>query len=214
MNNANDIFMKRKEEVDFYLKRLEYIDFSINNKCDDMIFNDEFLKILKSSFILLLYNLVEASISTAIDDIYHTIRNENYKYENVIPEIRRIWSNNKLELNNSNKHHEEIIDQIINDIIKLDNKKIGISGNLDARKIRKICKKHKISIKAIDGTSLHDIVKKRNALAHGSDSFTDCTRDLSVKDLDIIRENVVSFIHSILRDMKQYHDNKLFLYNT
>lgn len=86
-----------------------------------------------------------------------------------------------------------------------------ISGNLDDDKIREICKEHKICFNKVNVAYLKEIKDKRNSLAHGIDSFTDCARELTVQDLEIIKDNVLEFIESILNDMKRYHDNKLFL---
>lgn len=212
MNNAFNIFQNRKKEVNLYFDNIKLIDERINNNkinYDKNIYDSEFFKILKSSFILLLYNLVEATISSAMDDIYNEI-NGKYKYDLVIPEIKKIWINNKTESKNK-PLTDEVIDSIITDIIDLKMKRPSISGNLDDDNIRKICKKHNIKFRHINGSDLKFIKERRNFLAHGINSFTDCARDSTIQDLEIIKDNVLNFISEILKDMKNYYDNKLFL---
>lgn len=212
MNNAFNIFQNRKKEVNLYFDNIKLIDERINNNkinYDKNIYDSEFFKILKSSFILLLYNLVEATISSAMDDIYNEI-NGKYKYDLVIPEIKKIWINNKTESKNK-PLTDEVIDSIITDIIDLKMKRPSISGNLDDDNIRKICKKHNIKFRHINGSDLKFIKERRNFLSHGINSFTDCARDSTIQDLEIIKDNVLNFISEILKDMKNYYDNKLFL---
>lgn len=176
MNNAFNIFQKREKEVNLYFNNIKLIDERINNneiKYDKNIYDSEFFKILKSSFILILYNLVEATISEAIDDIYNEI-NGKYKYDLVIPAIKKIWINNKIKTVSENGLlTEEIIDSIVNDIIEIKKERLSISGNIDDNKIRKIFKKHNIKFRHIDGSDLKFIKEKRNFLAHGINSFTD-----------------------------------------
>lgn len=215
MNNAFSIFQKREKEVNLYFNNIKLIDERINNNeinNDKNIYDSEFFKILKSSFILILYNLVEATISEAINDIYNEI-NGKYKYDLVIPEIKKIWINNKIKTASKNMLlTEEIIDSIVTDIIELKRERLSISGNIDDDRIRKICKKHNIKFSHMDGSDLKFIKEKRNLLAHGINSFTDCARDLTIQDLEIIKNNVLNFILEMLKDMKYYYDNKLFLY--
>ena len=214
MNNAFNIFQKREKEVNLYFNNIKLIDERINNneiKYDKNIYDSEFFKILKSSFILILYNLVEATISEAIDDIYNEI-NGKYKYDLVIPAIKKIWINNKIKTVSENGLlTEEIIDSIVNDIIEIKKERLSISGNIDDNKIRKIFKKHNIKFRHIDGSDLKFIKEKRNFLAHGINSFTDCARDSTIQDLEIIKDNVLNFIFEMLKDMQYYYDNKLFL---
>jgi len=213
MQNTLDILEDRKNEIDLYylaLVDIETISDDYNN--NRHIFNDEFIKILKSNFILLLYNLVEATIVSGIEEIYSKIKNEECKYNFVIPEIKRIWSNSQFKLKeNKNVSRDKIIDSIINDIINIDKSSIGISGNLNDSKIREICKYHGILYSQSNGSKLSEVRNKRNSLAHGISSFTECCRDLTINDLEQIKDEVLNFITSILEDMKKYHDEKLFL---
>lgn len=51
---------------------------------------------------------------------------------------------------------------------------------------------------------------KRNALAHGDDSFSDCAKDFTINDLRIMKEDVFIFLENILDGMKNYYDNSLY----
>lgn len=219
MQNTFDIYNERKKELDLYYAALVEIE---NNKIEKEnnvnhnkfihIYNADFSKILKSNFILLIYNLIEAVIVNAFQDIYNNIKKEKCNYNLIIPEIKNLWSKKQLKLKeNKNKNKHEIIDTIINDIIELSKEHIEKKGNFDDNVIRSICKEHGIKYSKCDGSKLGFVKNNRINLAHGIMSFSECGRDLTTNDLKEIMDSVLKFIESILNDMKEYHDNKLFL---
>ena len=92
---------------------------------------------------------------------------------------------------------------------------LGISGNLNAKKIKEICDKHKIRYRlATSGASLERVKRERNSLAHGDVSFSDCARDLTIGDLENIKDEVILFLTGILDGMKNYYDQKLYKLST
>lgn len=89
---------------------------------------------------------------------------------------------------------------------------IGVDGNLNAEKIKKICDKHKIRYRVVDDQlALEKVRKKRNALAHGDESFSRCARDLTISDLGIIKDTVIRFISEIVEGMEKYCNEKQYL---
>jgi len=55
------------------------------------------------------------------------------------------------------------------------------------------------------------VKNKRNNLAHGDESFGNCTRDMTLTDLEHIKDEVCNFIKNILDGMKNCHDGKQYL---
>lgn len=49
-----------------------------------------------------------------------------------------------------------------------------------------------------DRQVLEKVKKKRNSLAHGDESFSRCARDLTLTDLETIKDTVIQFIQEIL----------------
>ena len=178
-----------------------------------------FFKIMKSNFILMLYNFVEAIIVNGMLEIYDDLKNNDCSYSQVIDEIQNIWSNTKIDeiYNNttSKATYENKVQQIIRDIttnspISLTKDSLGISGNLNAKKIKELCDRHRIRYQLqTQGESLDRIKRDRNSLAHGDISFSDCSRDLTIIDLKNIEEEVFLFMKNILNGMENYYDNKL-----
>lgn len=219
MNSTMLLFEDRVSEIEFYYS----IMIEIENGSDKIqtIDNPRFQRILKSNLLLMLYNLVEACVVSGLMEIYESIKNSNIGYNELIDEIRKIWSNyeiGQLHLSGAGrKAYEERVQDIINQVllnqpIILNRESRRFSGNLDARAIKELCDKHRIRYVASDNDGcLRTVKEKRNNLAHGDESFGDCARDITLTDLEHIKDEVIKFIKGILIGMKAYHDNKNYL---
>lgn len=218
MQNTIGIYEDRKEEINFYFSIMVEVDAESQNI--QTIDNHKFYKIMKSNFLLMLYNLVEACIVSGMMEIYESLKNEGCSYSSVIREIQVLWSNYKIneiygpatERSAYENRVQQIIESIItNSPLILTKDTLGISGNLDARKIKYICDKHKIRYALQnDGSSLELVKKRRNDLAHGDVSFSECARDLPIDDLERIMDEVLIFLDEILQGMKRYYDGKMY----
>ena len=219
MNSTMALFDDRVSEVEFYFSiMLEIENGNPNIRTAD---NAKFQRMLKSNFLLMLYNLVEACVVSGMMEIYENLKNSNKSYNDLIDEIRIIWSSYQIGQTyvsqTGRKGYETRVQSIIEQVVThqpiiLSRDALGISGNLDARAIKQLCDKHRIRYVASDTDSCLKTVKdKRNNLAHGDESFGDCARDMTLNDLEHIKDEVVGFIEAILDGMKAYHDNKLYL---
>lgn len=222
MQNTMVIFNDRKQEIEFYFSVMVEID---NNNPDiHTIDNVCFYKIMKSNFLLMLYNLVEACIVSGMMEIYEDLGSNNCSYNQVIHEIQDIWSKYKINeiygpaterVAYENRIKQIILDITTNAPIILSKDALGISGNLNAKKIKDICDKHRIRYRlATQGESLERVKRERNSLAHGDVSFSDCARDLTISDLKNIKDEVILFLTGILDGMKSYYNQKLYKLNT
>lgn len=219
MNNTFSLFDDRKREIEFYYSIL--LDIENNTGRIQTLDNPRFFRILKSNFLLMLYNFVEACIVSGMMEIYDSLNQSQSGYDELIEEIQSIWSN--LRIDNVYKSSggkaayeravKDIISSVINDTpISLNREALGISGNLDARKIKKLCDKHRIRYTASDNDGcLKKVKEKRQNLAHGDESFGDCARDLTLSQLEHLKDEVIRFIGAILNGMKTYYDNKMYL---
>lgn len=90
MNRTIMLFEERKTEIEFYYSILKDLD-SSNGKINT-IDNARFERILKSNFLLMLYNLIEACITTGFIEIYEAIEIHGNTYVDLITEFQRIWS--------------------------------------------------------------------------------------------------------------------------
>jgi hypothetical protein len=91
---------------------------------------------------------------------------------------------------------------------------LRFGGNLDADRIRRACLEHGVSSKthprAKGGEKLGLVRGRRNALAHGSLSFTECGRDYTLTQLVEIRRETVLFVRGILKNVESYASKRSF----
>jgi hypothetical protein len=219
MDNTKSLFNDRISEIEFYFSILQKTDNGIINLPRPEIIQLE--RILKSNFILMLYNFVEASVVSGLLEIYSSLKNESRSYTALRNELQILWSNHEIDQIYTSrsgkpsyeKRVQEIIKHILsNQPITFKKEMVKISGNLDANMIKKLCDKHGIKNNAFDNKDYLKIVKdKRNNLAHGDESFGDCSKDFTVRDLEVIKNTVINFIQDILSGMQEYYDQKLYL---
>ena len=230
MNRTILLFEERKAEIEFYYSILKDIDSS--NGRINTIDNARFERILKSNFLLMLYNLIEACITTGFVEIYEAIQNHGNTYVELISEFQRIWSDYKVgvpsESTANQGTYKKIVRGILDDIlanrplefettdqIKFTKNILQISGNLDARAIRELLNEHKITFTdQTDKPKMLIVKRKRNQLAHGEESFGNSARDYTVSDLEDFKDEVLGFIKAVLDTMKEYYDNKRYLSET
>ena len=214
MHNTISIFEDRKRELELYYSIMYDID---NGKPTiQTIDNSTFFKILKSNFILMLYNLIEACTVSGILEIYEELQQDGCSYNAVIDEIQNIWRSRQIsnvyvqtasKATYDNKV-KEIISSITSNVpIVLTREELkSFGGNLDDRRIMALCDKHKIRSGAKgDSQKLRIVRQKRNDLAHGDVSFSDCARDYTLSDLYEIKDAVVEFMQSIIDGMQKYY---------
>lgn len=228
MNLVRANFNDRKGEIDLYF---EFIDFLDNiektenlEKSYYILYNKDVEKIIRANSLLMLYNLVESTLVTGMEEVYSALKENNITYSQVRREIREIWFNYRFSKAYDRKAHydtykktaENIISSIVlNKPLILDRKATGISGNLDAMSIRDVCKKHGIQFHTPEnchgGEKLTKVKDQRNQLAHGTLSFAECGRDFTVEDLHVIKEDVESFLSGFIDSIESYYDNEEYL---
>lgn len=175
------------------------------------------LKTLKASTFLLLYNLVESATRRGIGAIYERLGSDHRRYDQLVDKIRRVWVNQQFRRMDrwsaSPKNYRDTAHDILERVagrvfLELDDDFLPLSGTLDADKVRKVCQLHDIPVRAhyraSGGTDLHTVMEQRNHLAHGNISFAECGRQYTVDELQQIKQQVVVFMRSILRNIAQY----------
>jgi len=182
MKTTFDIFKDRIGEIELYFEAINQLYETQSSFEDKYEFHsDDFLKMLKANALLMVYNLVESTIMGGVLEIYDKMKTNGHSYKDVRKEIQDIWFlfkfnqvyDKKAHYNSYREKALEIINGILkSEIIELSRKATDISGNLNAEKIRQICKDHGITY-SVDasckgGAVLNDVKDKRNNLAHGT----------------------------------------------
>lgn len=216
MNGVQEDFYERVSEIKYYLDFISEIDMKTISlvKGHEPAYTksqtDDLLRTCKASAFLLMYNLMESTISNAIEAIFDELASKNVSFDICRLEIKRIVLNNL-----KNNHNNEIalsINSLAIDIISKTFKKESIfSGNVDAKIIRKVASEYGFLPPSADGRDLLTIKSSRNDLAHGSKSFSEVGRDFSMESILEIRDKVVAYLESMLQNVAAYISNKHYL---
>lgn len=220
MIEINNIFDERKKEIEFYYSILLEMD-NDNRDVINTIDNQQLFRIMKSNFILMLYNMVEATVTTGMVEIFDQVKSDACTYSTVIEEVKTIWRDYQVKqvytqsavLKTYTGKVKEIVEHITADTpLVFAKEMLNINGNLNAGRITNICDSYKIRYHVSDDkTYLEKVRLKRNSLAHGEESFSQCARDLTLSDLEDIKDTIISFLNGIITGMEHYCDDKLYL---
>ncbi len=205
MISVKSTFNERKKEIEKYFDFLQDYD----KKTDK---DDELFKILKSNLLIMLYNLIESSMSNAIEEIHNNIHSNAVSFNLLKNDFKSLIVGNTKAFNPNDLVSK--ISDIATDIIKHTFKKDELfSGNIDAKKIREIAKRYGFVsdtdyAKTKHGSHLFSIRCKRNDLAHGVYSFAEVGKEYPIEDLKEMKETTICYISEILDNIESYLLNR------
>ena len=218
-------FQERSEEVSKYFIFLQNLqqgkiklveEIPGNNKAQE---RDKVLEnTLKASAYLLLYNLIEFTMTNAIEAIFDELQNQGVSFDDIRPELKKIILVN-LKRRNPDKILDEIQD-ISLDIVQIGfNREELFAGNIDSKLIRETAKKYGFysptdDKKITNGEDLYLVKNNRNDLAHGSKSFTEVGKEKGADELIKIKNQVVEYLEGILKKVETYIDKQEYLDST
>lgn len=227
MEIVRQIYTDRLKEIDLYYKLIDCFDTSktdTDNLKSDLFLNKQLETIVKANALLMLYNLVESTFVNSIEYLYNALKDDKITYLTTSSEIQQIWLNHKFYNAYDKKAHfdtykstaEKIVNLIISNApLELNRKATNVSGNLDADKIRNVCKDHGIPFETPKGChggeTLAKLKEQRNQLAHGTISFAECGRELTTTDVYNIKKEVVIFLQGFIGAIEAYYHNKAYV---
>jgi hypothetical protein len=178
---------------------------------------------LKGAAYLVIYNLVEAFVRRGFQAVFDAIHADGLNGVELTELLRTQWimqKNRTIQtFDGSPKVYMEIAIEIVGEIIskksaRLNRDRLPMSGNLDADLIRDVCVRHGVDYKtppAANGGSVLTIVKKkRNSLAHGDESFSECGRQATAAELIAAKNEVILFIRGILHNLEKFATSKAY----
>ena len=194
----------------------------INFEFDIFNFSD-FFKIIRSNFILILYNFIESSVTLFIREIYTKFEFEDISYAEASEcfknlYLEHLFSDTFQEEANFKTYKNKAIEMVRNtlDNICLNfsiNKIPSLSGNVSSKLIQKIWNEHGIKYKSSSkcqdpnsNFSIDTIKNKRNSLAHGDESFRECGGKYTVNDLDGFAIEIIKLLDDLLTSVEKFID--------
>lgn len=214
-------YKRRKEDVEEYFRLLCFLlsfethrNISIQNldTGKSLVITQEMQCVAKAQSLILLYNLVESTVCDCLNAIYDAIQDESLIFGNVSEDIKNMWRNYLKRKNLPEKTKND--NDIINMAIRFDSLAINISGSLDFRKIQEVFSKHGC---LLDNSSRDTIAQsflvvknKRNLLAHGNISFSECGAHYLLSDLQKYKEHIVDYMQDVVNKTCDYIANKAY----
>lgn len=218
MTTTKAEYERHKKEVIKYLDAVKLLD---NGDCEilctdvlgahsSLKIDDELSKILKANSFILLYNLIESTITNSIKAIVHSVEDEKLTYEQLSENIKRLWIRQAVKGIKDNYYAKvrEISESIVKkELLTLSHDCVNISGNIDAQEVRNIAKQFGW-VESKNGRELFTIKNKRNHLAHGEFSFADVGKDYTMQDIIRIKDNALTFLEDVLINVNNFLQTK------
>jgi len=217
MQNVIEEFNVRVQEIEDYFKFIHRVDDNEiliqNNESDEPAYSSveqqNLLRTFKASALLMLYNLMESSITNAVEAIFDELGQRGLHFDQCRDEIRLVV------LSNIRRYKPEKllpdISILATDIVtKTFRRETIVSGNVDAREIKEVARRYGFRVPQGRGDRLLTVKTHRNDLAHGSKSFAEVGRSFSVQDILDIKNDVVSYLNETLNHVADYLNSQSY----
>jgi hypothetical protein len=209
---------------------------NINN---EFIIESHLTRILKSNTILLLYNQIEGTVSSVLNEFFSAINRETENYKKFNLPIKKIWLRYKhRSFSTGEKRSDDYILQAIENILEevidispktIKDSELGeriiynydayssetktneVAGNLDARKIKEVFNLYGLPSLDIRCDSMLKVKNKRNSLAHGNETFVQVGSNYTIEDLFKMNVEISSFLKRLLTETEDYIVNKRYI---
>ena len=230
LNEVHALFSCRTDEVNRYFEFLTALTESkadaIGTKQFDGSFKQfehfsitrELIKTLRANGFLILYNLVESTMTNAIDAIHQIFQKSDLSFSDLHQRIQSIVLKNFRNFSSNENLNTVILHPIQKAILEAGYIKMNLfSGNVDAKRIRETAKDYGFEIAqhdteaSKDGNRLLNVKTKRNDLAHGKVSFEDCGHETSHDELISISKETIVYLTAVLKGIEDYIRNESYL---
>lgn len=212
-------FEQRKSDVDAHFRCLSFIDGIESHKGRpitdtqngrQLIVDQQMQCCIKGQTLVVLYNVVESTICECLNYIYDAVADDGLTYADLTDEMRKMWTQSCKRAKRPEWEWDEPSKMPVKTVFT--EIAINTSGSIDIRKIYDSFGKHGCVI-AEDkreecGPSFLTVKSKRNLLAHGNVSFSQCGSNYLFRDLDKMRQDIASFLEVVVEATKKFVEEK------
>lgn len=177
---------------------------------------------IKANTVLMLYNAVEATVTSCLNKVHAVINLEHIKFNELTNEMKKLFAmyygssiDKAGTLSNEMDYVLLFVDllqseQCINITYKelSDNYQL-YSGNLDSKEIKSVLSKYGIDFQEAC-SELQTIKKDRNILAHGEQSFEELGRRLSKEQLQVMCNKTFVYLEQMIDEISDYLSEKRY----
>lgn len=214
-------FDKRKEDVDAHFRCLAFIDNVatyknmpiVDKSSDAELYVDQQMQCcMKAQTLVILYNLVESTVCDCLNYIYDSVADDGLTYADLTDEMRNMWTASCRRASRAEQNWTETAKMPV--LAVFDEIAINTSGSIDIRKIYEAFGKHGCSIaeekREECGNSFLTVKNKRNLLAHGNVSFSQCGASYTFPNLEKMRTDIITFLTIVISATKKFVDDKKY----
>lgn len=213
-------FIKRAEDIEETFHLVDFIanieshrNLPITNPNGSKLFvSQEMQCALKAQFLMVLYNIIESTVCDCLNTFYDSIADDGLTFAELSDEMRDIW---KIYLKRkSNPDHQKNDTELMGMVICFRSLAVNISGSLDIRKVIDVFSKHGCNLDETNrdkySNSFLVVKNKRNNLAHGNISFSECGSNYMVSDLQKFKEDILNGMQEVVNQAKEYISSKKY----
>lgn len=231
LQNVYIDFVIRCEEIERYIAFVDILDNGNHNVLSQIQTNThlpftymidrELHKTLRASTYLLIYNILESTMSDALDSVHETLVSENVDYMMLNDNLKNIILSNIRKGLSEQSIRDILISNIDIRAIFLShgyNKKDLLNGNLDVRVVKEFAVRYGFSIDPVDKKAgvykpevIREIKDQRNALAHGAISFEQCGHGIPIFTLKNKFENAKKLLLAVFNGLDDLLSQKKYL---
>jgi len=214
-------FEQRLSDVEAHFRCLEFINSIESYKHKPVVDKDSGRELyvdqqmqccIKAQTLVLLYNMVESTICECLNYIYDTVADDRLTYSELTDEMRNMWNASCRKSNRPEKDMDEADKMSL--LVVFNNLSINTSGSIDIKKIYESFGKHGCIIaddKREEYSNSFLVVKnKRNLLAHGNVSFSQCGGLYLYSNLEKMRDDISSFLQIVIESTKKFVEDKKY----
>ncbi|WP_286258488.1 MAE_28990/MAE_18760 family HEPN-like nuclease [Pseudoalteromonas apostichopi] len=207
MHTLKDDFQEKRKEADILMNHIQDLSSEIGNVNK--------VAILKSAFIILLYNVVESTTVLTLERVHEKV--SRYKYSELSQPLKKLFVEYYLFGENKNKQ-QSMLNLIMSNSLTFPGydeftKKVNLfSGNLDARELSKILGRYGIGkITSLNKDKLLTVKNKRNKIAHGEVMFKECCRNSTFDELKSIKIAIFDALEQMIASTEIYFNQQRYL---
>lgn len=235
--DLNNEFQERLAEVNAYLDFLSMVEAQVQQgaprfeRAEHPITTQQ-QRILYSCVYLLLYSLVEATVSRCIEAIEKAIEGARLQPSDLSPGLKREWVRTKarthdiLTPENRLESAVSLFDHLVESLpIHVFTIGKGGGGNWDDCKIEDLS--NRLGIPLVVSHSVYTAIKRpfredkgplalvkffRNHLAHGKISFTQCSEGVDIRRLVELKDMTVNYLQEVVNCVMRYVESRAYLH--
>jgi hypothetical protein len=197
MLSAQLEFDRREAEINEFLSHLELLETQVG-------LSVTLINTMKSSSLLMMYNLVESTMTNLMQDIFDDLRASDIAFDSLNREMKTVVLSHAKKRNPA-AIVERMSSMSTNLVVACFDRSNVFAGNIDCKRIVDTLRELGISTRhRYSEPAFATIRDERNYLAHGHKSFSDCGRDYAASELRVYYEKIKVVLHRVITDFERF----------